>query len=306
MIWRAAACATTPRIVEVTDVFPASWRRLDLAADVVSERGELVLGIGGHTSDRRYRTGTYLVGRGGADTIDTTMARVCIVSQRPGSGAVHPPSVDVRSTVGEDAAAPAVGALARGSATEGSMDVHSSHGSADGDVAAQETRGLTPERRLATLHDCDAKALFNYLVKLTLGDRGMAEDILQETFVRAWRHLSRHTDTDLDAFRPWLYTVGRRLVIDMLRARRSRPVEVIVDDLGGLSVAPDDTAGVVNNLAVRDALVQLSPEHRMVLVELYYHGRTPSELAEMLNIPVGTVKSRTYYAKQALRWHLDH
>jgi RNA polymerase sigma-70 factor, ECF subfamily len=176
---------------------------------------------------------------------------------------------------------------------------------APGEVPVRPPTAETPDRVLAELHDLYSKPLLHYIVKLTLGDQRMAEDILQETFVRAWRHLSHNAETDVSAFRPWLYTVARRLVIDMLRSRRARPVEVIVDDLSRVSVGHDNTAAVVTAQVVRDALMELSPEHRTVLIELYYHGRTPSEVAEMLNVPVGTVKSRTYYAKQALRWHLD-
>jgi RNA polymerase sigma-70 factor (ECF subfamily) len=167
------------------------------------------------------------------------------------------------------------------------------------------TVAATADAALQELHRMYSKALFNYLVKLTLGDRRAAEDITQETFVRAWNHLQHHHDTDLESFRPWLYTVARRLVVDMLRARRSRPVEVIVDDLTQLSDANDSIGSLIIVQVVREALMRLPPMQRALLVDLYYHGRTPTEVAEKLNIPVGTVKSRTYYAKRALRSSLD-
>ncbi|WP_158273859.1 sigma-70 family RNA polymerase sigma factor [Micromonospora sp. RP3T] len=161
------------------------------------------------------------------------------------------------------------------------------------------------DAQLTRLHELHSKQLLNYLVKLTLGDRKLAEDLLQETFVRAWRHLSRHGDTDIDTFRPWLYTVARRLVVDMLRSRRSRPSEVVMDDLTKLSVSEDTIADVVSARAVREALLRLRPDQRGVLIELYFHGRTPSEVAARLGVPVGTVKSRAHYAKQALRTYLN-
>lgn len=172
-----------------------------------------------------------------------------------------------------------------------------------GDAAAAPT--TSAGARLTRLHELYSKQLLNYLVKLTLGDRRQAEDILQETFVRAWRHLSTHEDTDLDTFRPWLYTVARRLVVDMLRSRRSRPSEVMMDDLTRLSVSEDTIADVVSARAVREALLRLRPDQRGVLIELYFHGRSPSEVAARLGVPVGTVKSRAHYAKQALRAYLD-
>jgi RNA polymerase sigma-70 factor (ECF subfamily) len=164
---------------------------------------------------------------------------------------------------------------------------------------------VTTEHRLAMLYDLHHLQLFNYLVKLTLGDQRTAEDILQETYIRAWHHLGRNDDIDLAAFRPWLYTVARRLVIDLLRSRRSRPAEVIVEDLGRLPVTEDTIGGYLSADSIKNALLELRPEHRVVLLQLYYHGRTPAEVAEMLDIPVGTVKSRAYYAKRALRAHLD-
>ncbi|MFI2710490.1 sigma-70 family RNA polymerase sigma factor [Micromonospora sp. NPDC018662] len=171
-------------------------------------------------------------------------------------------------------------------------------------AAAAATPTTAAEARLTRLHELHSKQLLNYVVKLTLGDRRLAEDILQETFVRAWRHLSKNGDTDLDAFRPWLYTVARRLVVDMLRSRRSRPSEVMMDDLTRLSVTEDTIGDLVSARAVREALLRLRPDQRTVLIELYFHGRTPSEVAERLNVPVGTIKSRAHYAKNALRTHL--
>ncbi len=145
--------------------------------------------------------------------------------------------------------------------------------------------------------------LFSYLVRLALGDHRLAEDILQETLLRAWLHLRRHP-TDVDEFRPWLYTVARRILVDILRARRARPPELMVDDLTSLSTAENEIERLIVGLTVRDALMALPPEHRRVLVELYYRGRTPQEVATALGIPLGTVKSRTHYALRALRQYI--
>lgn len=162
----------------------------------------------------------------------------------------------------------------------------------------------TVDERLNDLHSRCAKPLTSYIVKLTLGDVRMAEDIVQETFLRAWRFLSTHEDLDVETFGPWLYTVARRLVIDMLRGRRARPAEVLVDDLTRVPMTDDDIDGVLTTQAVRSALLRLSPEHRGVLIELYYRGRAVAELAEEYGVPIGTIKSRSYYAKLALRTHL--
>jgi len=180
-------------------------------------------------------------------------------------------------------------------------DTDSVHADGHADAFASPDQAA---ERLRALHRLHSKQLLGYLVKLTLGDFRIAEDIAQETFVRAWRHLVREPDTDLEEFRPWLYTVARRLVVDMVRARRSRPVEVIVEDLARLSTTGDSSSGVVMADQVRAALMRLEPAQRKLLIDLYFHGRSPREVAKDLNIPVGTVKSRAYYAKRALRTYL--
>jgi len=172
-------------------------------------------------------------------------------------------------------------------------------------TAGEVTDKAAVAKKLENLHRACSRPLLTYLVKLTLGDRRLAEDIMQETFVRAWTHMQRHDDVDVDTFRPWLYTVARRLVIDAVRARKARPVEVAATDLGQLVVVGDHAGSLSRVLAIREALMRLQPSQRKLLIDLYHHGRTPKELAEELNIPVGTVKSRAYYAKRALQSYHD-
>ena len=157
---------------------------------------------------------------------------------------------------------------------------------------------------LRVLFDRHHPALHKYLVKLTLGDTCLAEDLAQETFLRAWRHLTDTRDVDLETFRPWLYTVARRLVVDHLRARRARPAMTFVDDLTTVPTNDDPIAVALATTAIRDAFSELGREHRQVLVLLYLQGRTPAQVASRLGIPDGTVKSRAYYAKRALRARL--
>lgn len=157
------------------------------------------------------------------------------------------------------------------------------------------------EQRLASLYDTVGPPLGRYVLKLTLGDAQLAEDIVQEAFLRAWRYLSGHPETDAEEFRPWLYTVARRLVIDSLRSRRARPPEFITDDLTRVAATDNDIDVFLTTEVIREALRALNPEHRTILIELYYRGRAMAELADEMGVPIGTVKSRSYYAKQALR-----
>jgi RNA polymerase sigma-70 factor (ECF subfamily) len=159
--------------------------------------------------------------------------------------------------------------------------------------------GETRERTLRALYDAHAPALLAYALRLCGGDRDRAEDVVQETLVRAWKHLEE-LDPEASPVRPWLFTVAHHLAIDAHRARRARPAEV---SDAGLAAVPalDDLSGALDRIVVTDALGALSPEHRAVIVETYYRGRTVSEAAAVLGIPPGTVKSRCYYALRALK-----
>ncbi|CAM5300189.1 RNA polymerase sigma factor SigL [Streptomyces spiroverticillatus] len=158
----------------------------------------------------------------------------------------------------------------------------------------------TDERALAALQREHGTALFGFLLGLTHGDRQRAEDLVQETLVRAWQH-PEALSSDHDSMRPWLFTVGRRLAIDARRARRARPSEVTAEVLDH-SPAPVDLAErSATELDVRQAVRALRTEHREVLVQVYFRGRSVAEASTELGIPEGTVKSRTYYALRALR-----
>ncbi|MGK5632241.1 sigma-70 family RNA polymerase sigma factor [Streptomyces sp. URMC 123] len=165
---------------------------------------------------------------------------------------------------------------------------------------ATTTPRRTDDRALAELQREHGRALFGFLLGLTYGDRQRAEDLVQETLVRAWQHPEALESTH-ESMRPWLFTVARRLAIDARRARRARPHEVGDHVLENASAAVDHVERSVAALDVRQALGSLSRDHRAVLVEVYFRGLSVIEAAEVLGIPPGTVKSRTYYALRALR-----
>ena len=155
------------------------------------------------------------------------------------------------------------------------------------------------EKGLRALYDAHASVLLAYAIRLTGGDRARAEDIVQETLVRAWRNLDR-LDDSVAPVRPWLFTVAQRVAIDAHRARRARPTEV-GDEMLAVLPALDELEGTLDRIVVTEALDSLSVEHRAVIVETYYRGRSVAETAEVLRIPPGTVKSRCYYALRALK-----
>lgn len=138
-----------------------------------------------------------------------------------------------------------------------------------------------------------------YAIRLT-NDRAAAEDVLQETLLRAWRNADDLRDDSKGSVRGWLLTVARNIVTDRVRARAARPQEV-GEPVDVPAIERDHAEQVVNEMAVLGAMDKLSVEHREVLVEMYYRGRTVAEAAEVLRIPPGTVKSRSYHALRALK-----
>jgi RNA polymerase sigma factor (sigma-70 family) len=141
--------------------------------------------------------------------------------------------------------------------------------------------------------------LMSYVLRLTAGDRQHAEDVVQETMVRAWRQVGK-LDLTEPSLMPWLATVARRIVIDDKRRKSVRPTEM-GDEMLENAPSADTTDDLLRKMVVTEALRQLSPAHREVLNETILRDRTVSEAAEALGIPVGTVKSRVYYALRALR-----
>jgi RNA polymerase sigma-70 factor (ECF subfamily) len=142
--------------------------------------------------------------------------------------------------------------------------------------------------------------LYGY-ARRSLGDPRAAEDVVQETFIRAWRARDRF-DTGLGTLRTWLFTIARRVVIDHARARAIRQTEPLPADI---AVADDDVENAMVGWQVEEALSRLRPDHRQVLVETYYRGRSGREVAEELGIPEGTVRSRLFYALRTLRLALE-
>lgn len=171
--------------------------------------------------------------------------------------------------------------------------------------ARKRVDGVTvaEEQLLRSLYAEHAGPLLSYVLRLTDGDRQRAEDVVQETLLRAWRH-PEALDPARGGLRPWLCTVARNIVVDGARARRARPTEVGDEALASVP-ADDQFENALLAWEVADALGTLSPDHRTVLVETFYKGRSVSEAAHVLGIPEGTVKSRTYYALRSLRVALE-
>ncbi|HEY4421896.1 MAG TPA: sigma-70 family RNA polymerase sigma factor [Pseudonocardia sp.] len=153
---------------------------------------------------------------------------------------------------------------------------------------------------IQTLHREHAAALERYVVRL-VGDRQRAADVVQETMLRAWLH--DLSDDGRGSVRAWLYTVARHLVVDETRSSRARHEVAAAEPPD--TIQPDRVDSLFDALLVSDALAQLSSEHRAVVVRAYYLRQSIAEIAEALEIPPGTVKSRLHYGLRALRLALQ-
>jgi RNA polymerase sigma-70 factor (ECF subfamily) len=159
------------------------------------------------------------------------------------------------------------------------------------------------EALVRALYEEHGRALLAYATRLTR-DRAAAEDVVQETLMRAWRHPEVLVN-GRSSVRGWLLTVARNIVTDRIRARGARPAEVAESESQPAAVDRHPAEQVVDSVVVMSAMDRLSNDHRVVLEEVYFKGRSIAETAELLSIPPGTVKSRCYYALRALRSTID-
>jgi RNA polymerase sigma-70 factor, ECF subfamily len=161
-------------------------------------------------------------------------------------------------------------------------------------------RGET-DRALAALHADHAGALLRYAMHLTRGDMHGAEDVVQETMLRACQ---RPGPVAGQPARAWLFTVARHWAIDQHRARQARPAEVAGMAELTARAAPDQVDAAITRCDLAAAMAGLRPGDRCLLTAHYLHDDSITKIATDLGVPPGTVKSRLSAARDALRRRL--
>ncbi len=158
---------------------------------------------------------------------------------------------------------------------------------------------LTQEAGVRRAYAAHAGELYGFALR-SLDDPGLAEEAVQDTFLRAWRAADRF-DPELGSLRTWLFAILRNVIIDLGRARATRPTT-----LGALPESGHEPfEEILLSWQVEEALRRIGEQHRRVLVETYLRGRPYAEVADELGVPEGTIKSRVYYGLRALRNALE-
>lgn len=131
-------------------------------------------------------------------------------------------------------------------------------------------------------------------------DGGMAEECVQETFVRAWRARASYRP-DRGSERTWLFAIARNVVIDQLRARQRRPTPVTDDHLQASATVVSETGPADDRIVLYGGLARLSREHREVIVAVQLQGMTYLQLERHTGVPAATLRTRMFYGLRALR-----
>ena len=173
---------------------------------------------------------------------------------------------------------------------------------------APAARRIADEAGVAAAYAAYGAELYRFVLR-GLGDPGAAEDVVQETFLRAWRAADRFDET-IASERVWLFAIAKNTMISYVRASRARPWDATVldpshRDTESAPVAEDFTERLLRSWVVEEALLRISEEHRTAIVETHLKDRPYSEVAAENGVPVGTLRSRVFYGLKALRAAVD-
>jgi RNA polymerase sigma-70 factor (ECF subfamily) len=154
---------------------------------------------------------------------------------------------------------------------------------------------------LEALYDAHHRQAIGLAYRM-LGDLGDAEEVVQEVFLAAWR-LGHTYDPSRGSTQTWLLSMVRNRCIDVLRARKRRPVQPLLEGLDppDVSDVPNEAVANVDAATARQALAQLPPEQKQVIELAYFGGLSHTEIAAQIAAPIGTVKGRIRLGLDRLR-----
>ncbi len=167
--------------------------------------------------------------------------------------------------------------------------------------------GLADEDEVHAAYLLHGPEIYRFVLR-GLDDAGAAQDVTQETFLKAWRHADKY-DPELASLRSWLFGIARNTMIDHARAAAVRPWQARLLDPPAAQEAgeqvPDPTEQLLGAWLVEEALRRISEQHRVAIVETHLRERPHDEVAAELGIPVGTLRSRVFYGLKSLRTVMD-
>lgn len=162
--------------------------------------------------------------------------------------------------------------------------------------------GRRGEEAARALYRLLAPELFGFVAS-RLGDRGLAEETVQDVFMQMWRHAEQY-DATRGEVRTWVYGIARNAVIDAERRRGRRP-RAAAGRQEDRADADEPIERALLRWQVQLAFDRLTPEHRSIVHQTQIQGLKLREIAEHTGVPLGTVKSRAYYALENLRLALE-
>jgi RNA polymerase sigma-70 factor, ECF subfamily len=183
-----------------------------------------------------------------------------------------------------------------GGLTVSSTDAVDRLAAEEADLVAQIATGNVGPP-VAELYRRYSKRLYRFGVN-NLGNEGLAEEMVQDTFVRLWRTASRF-DADKASVGTYLYVIARSVAADIRKRPSSRPLQAV--DEADVPPQPDSVDKILDSMIVREAFDTLGPAHAEVIRLARDEGLTQSQIADRLGLPLGTVKTRTFHGMRALR-----
>ncbi len=149
----------------------------------------------------------------------------------------------------------------------------------------------------SVLYDNFSAALFGVILKIVQQDTGIAEDSLQDSFIKIWKNI-KHFDDKKGSIFTWMLTIARNTALDKLSSIKTKQIQSLDSTV---SIPSEQYKTNTDTIGLQEILNKLSKEYLEVIDLAYYKGMTQTEIAEYLNIPLGTVKTKTRAAMIELR-----